>query len=223
VSARLLEAAAERLRAAGLGEAIAGASRESATRLESLATGAFDAVLLLGPLYHLCDADARRLAVAETARILKPGGWLFAAGINRLSYLRDLLRESPERVCGRQAFHQQYLRDGNLDPEHAAPIGFAHLTTVAEFRALFAHSFEEVALAGVESFSTAWQTRLNDLPPEQVGAWLDLIEATGQSAEGLGLSDHYLYVGRRNYSFHNQAWRNADHGRVDAHYYTIRA
>lgn len=198
VSARLLEAAAQRLHAAGLSAAIAGASRESATRLESLATGAFDAALLLGPLYHLCAADARQRAVAEAARILKPGGWLLAAGINRLSYLRDLLRESPHESCRRRAFHQHYLRDGNLDPEHAAPIGFAHLTTVVEFRALFANSFEEVALVGVESFSTAWQTRLNDLPAaEEVEAWLDLIEATGQSAEGLGLSDHFLYVGRR--------------------------
>jgi SAM-dependent methyltransferase len=199
VSVRLLAAAAERLRTAGLGAAIAGASHESATCLESLATGAFDAVLLLGPLYHLCDAEARRLAVAEAARILKPGGWLFAAGINRLSYLRDLLRESPEKVCERRAFHRQYLHDGNLDPEHAPPIGFAHLTTVAEFRELFANGFEEVALTGTESFSTAWQTRLNDLPAEEAEAWLDLIEATGQSAEGLGLSDHFLFVGRRKY------------------------
>jgi SAM-dependent methyltransferase len=199
VSARLLEAAAERLRAAGLGAAITGASHESATRLESLATGSFDAVLLLGPLYHLCDVDSRRLAVAEAARVLRPGGWLFAAGINRLSYLRDLLRESPEKVCQRRAFHQQYLRDGNLDPEHAPPIGYAHLTTVAEFRALFADTFVETALTGTESFSTAWQTRLNDLPREEEEAWLDLIDATGQSAEGLGLSDHFLYVGRRKY------------------------
>jgi hypothetical protein len=51
---------------------------------------------------------------------------------------------------------------------------------------------------GVESFSTAWQTRLNDLPLEELEAWLDLIEATGQSPEGLGLSDRFLYVGRRN-------------------------
>jgi hypothetical protein len=51
--------------------------------------------------------------VAEAARILKPGGWLFAAGVNRLSYLRELLRESPEKVCERRAFHQEHPRDGN--------------------------------------------------------------------------------------------------------------
>jgi SAM-dependent methyltransferase len=197
VSARLLEAAEARLRAAGLGESIAGISRESATRLASLPAGALDTVLMLGPLYHLCEPEARRQAVAEAARILKPGGLLFAAGINRLSYLRDFFRLFPHVVLERKAFHEQYLRDGNLDPEHAPPIGFAHLSTWAEFRALFAREFEEVALTGVESFSTVWQPSLNDLPPAEAEAWLDLIERTGQTAEGLGVSDHFLYVGRK--------------------------
>ena len=197
VSARLLEAAAERLREAGLGESIAGISRESATGLRSLTSGAFDSVLMLGPLYHLCELEARREAVAEAARILKPGGLLFAAGINRLSYLRDFFRLFPHVVLERRDFHEQYLRDGNLDPEHAPPIGFAHLSTVAEFRALFAPQFEELALTGVESFSTSWQPTLSDLPVAEAEAWLDLIERTGQTAEGLGVSDHFLYVGRR--------------------------
>jgi SAM-dependent methyltransferase len=197
VSTRLLDAAAARLRAAGLGEAIAGISRESATRLDNSAAGAFDTVLMLGPLYHLCALEARRQAVAEAARILKPGGVLFAAGINRLSYLRDFFRLFPHVVLERKAFHEQYLREGNLDPEHAPPIGFAHLSASAEFRALFAPEFEELALTGVESFSTAWQSTLNDLPPAEAEAWLDLIERTGQTAEGLGVSDHFLFVGRK--------------------------
>jgi SAM-dependent methyltransferase len=197
VSARLLDAAAARLRAAGLGESISAISRESATRLDTLPAGAFDTVLMLGPLYHLCALEARRQAVAEAARILKPSGLLFAAGINRLSYLRDFFRLFPHTVCERKAFHEQYLRDGNLDPEHAPPIGFAHLSTYAEFRGLFAPEFEEVALAGVESFSTAWQPTLNDLPPAEAEAWLDLIERTGETVEGLCCSDHFLYVGRK--------------------------
>jgi len=197
VSARLLDAAAARLRGAGLGESIAGVHRESATRLDSLAAGTFDTGLMLGPLYHLCALEARRQAVAEAARILKPGGMLFAAGINRLSYLRDFFRLFPHVVLERKAFHEQYLRDGNLDPEHAQPIGFAHLSPYAEFRALFADEFEELALTGVESFSTSWQGALNDLPLAEAEAWLDLIERTGETAEGLGVSDHYLYVGRK--------------------------
>jgi SAM-dependent methyltransferase len=42
-----------------------------------------DAVLLCGPLYHLSDVAERSRALRETARILKPGGVLFAAAISR--------------------------------------------------------------------------------------------------------------------------------------------
>jgi hypothetical protein len=68
--------------------------------------------------------------VEQAARILKPGGLLFAAGINRLAYLRDFFRLFPYVVLQRKAFYEQYLRDGNPDPEHAPPIGFAHLSTI---------------------------------------------------------------------------------------------
>ena len=197
VSARLLEAAEGRLRAAGLGASIVGISRESATHLDSLAAGACDAVLMLGPLYHLCALEARQQAVREAGRILKPGGLLFAAGINRLAYLRELFRMTPHEVLERRAFHEQYLRDGNVDPQHAPPIGLAHMSTCEEFRALFTGGFEELALVGVESFAVLWQPILNDLPPAEAEAWLDLIERTGHSVEGLGVADHFLYVGRK--------------------------
>jgi SAM-dependent methyltransferase len=42
-----------------------------------------DVVLLLGPLYHLIEAGDRALALREVVRVLRPGGWLFAAGVER--------------------------------------------------------------------------------------------------------------------------------------------
>jgi SAM-dependent methyltransferase len=42
-----------------------------------------DAVLLLGPLYHLASSADRSTAIREAARILRPGGVLFAAAISR--------------------------------------------------------------------------------------------------------------------------------------------
>jgi len=42
-----------------------------------------DAVLLLGPLYHLVTRAERMDAIREAARILRPGGPLFAAAITR--------------------------------------------------------------------------------------------------------------------------------------------
>ena len=54
-----------------------------------LEAGGFDAVLLLGPLYHLPEAEHRLMALAEAKRIVKPGGVVFAAGISRFAALHD--------------------------------------------------------------------------------------------------------------------------------------
>jgi S-adenosylmethionine-dependent methyltransferase len=197
VSEHLLDAVVDKLRSAGLGARIVGRHHASATHLPTLPSESIDLVLLLGPLYHLRSPADRRLAAEESRRILKPGGMLLAAGINRLSYLRDHFREKPLVVSERQAFHERYLRDGNLDPEHAPPIGYAHLATLAEFRDVFQGLFEEVALVGVESFTAAWQKVWSDLPAVEVELWLDLVEQTGQSPEGLGQSDHFLFIGRK--------------------------
>jgi ubiquinone/menaquinone biosynthesis C-methylase UbiE len=48
-----------------------------------------DAVLLLGPLYHLVERSDRLQALREAWRILKPGGILFAACISRFASLID--------------------------------------------------------------------------------------------------------------------------------------
>jgi SAM-dependent methyltransferase len=197
VSARLLDAVEEKLRQACLEDRIAGCHRLSGARLDGLPSESVDLALLMGPLYHLQSLTERQRSVQECARILKRGGTLFAAGINRLSYLRDLLRFKFGPVSERVAFHQHYLRDGNLDPEHAPPIGYAHLTTAADFLALFGDQFEKVAFLGVESFTAVWQNIFGDLPPAERELWLDLVEETGQTPEGIGQADHFLFVGRK--------------------------
>jgi SAM-dependent methyltransferase len=57
-----------------------------------------DVVLLLGPLYHLTDPGDRARALQEAARVLKPGGRLFAAAISRWAsafdgLARDLMQD----------------------------------------------------------------------------------------------------------------------------------
>ena len=52
----------------------------------------FDAVLLLGPLYHLGEAGERARALREARRVCRPGGVVFAAAISRLAGLLDAVR-----------------------------------------------------------------------------------------------------------------------------------
>jgi SAM-dependent methyltransferase len=54
-------------------------------------SGSVEAVLLLGPLYHLVERADRLLALSEARRVLRPGGVLIAAAISRFAGLLDLL------------------------------------------------------------------------------------------------------------------------------------
>jgi len=48
-----------------------------------------DAVLLLGPLYHLVEAKDRNRSLVEAYRVLKMGGYVFAVGISRFASTVD--------------------------------------------------------------------------------------------------------------------------------------
>jgi SAM-dependent methyltransferase len=95
-----------------------------------------DVVLLLGPLYHLTHHGDRARSLDEAARVLKPGGWLFAAAISRWAsaldgLARDLLQD-PEFV----RIVEQDLRDG----QHRNPTDRLDYFTTAYF-----HRPEELA------------------------------------------------------------------------------
>ena len=71
-----------------------------------------DAVLLLGPLYHLVEPDERARALAEARRVLRPGGVLLAAAISRFASTLAGLREG---LIAEPAFEEIVkgdLRDG---------------------------------------------------------------------------------------------------------------
>jgi ubiquinone/menaquinone biosynthesis C-methylase UbiE len=73
----------EQARAADI-EAELGDARELAAGDESA-----DAVLVLGPLYHLTERDDRVRALAEARRVVRPGGLVAAAAISRYASLLD--------------------------------------------------------------------------------------------------------------------------------------
>ena len=91
--------------------------------------GMADIVLLLGPLYHLTTTADRVRALAEAARVLKPGGRVLAAAISRWASVldglsRDLLQD-PE-------FAAMVERDV-LDGQHRNPTGRLDYFTTAYF------------------------------------------------------------------------------------------
>ncbi len=88
-----------------------------------------DAVLLLGPLYHLTERNDRVTALRETRRVLKPGGVVFAVGISRFASLLDGLAsgylDDPEYV--------EIVRRDLTDGQHRNPNNHPHYFTTTFF------------------------------------------------------------------------------------------
>jgi SAM-dependent methyltransferase len=59
--------------------------------------GSFDAVLSLGPFYHLTEPDDRHRAASELARVVRPGGTVFVALIPWLVFVRRTIAVPDER------------------------------------------------------------------------------------------------------------------------------
>jgi SAM-dependent methyltransferase len=143
----------EQARAAGV-RAAAGDARAL-----PLDTGSADAVLLLGPLYHLPDAAERAQALREARRVLRPGGVLAAAVITRFASTIDGLQKGHFASPIFEQFTERVLEDGRHRNPERVPGWF----TTAYFH-LPAELADEVAAAGFDVRGV--------LAIEGVGQWL---------------------------------------------------
>jgi SAM-dependent methyltransferase len=93
------------------------------------ADDSFDAVLLLGPLYHLTEWSDRVRAPKETCRVVRPGGFVFVGGISRFASLLDGLRREFLFDSRFRSLVEEDLRNG----QHRNPDRVPHWFTTAYF------------------------------------------------------------------------------------------
>jgi ubiquinone/menaquinone biosynthesis C-methylase UbiE len=97
LSPHLLDIAREKIAEAGVAANVESIGVADARDLNQWPDGAFDAVLSLGPFYHLPELQDRRAATAEMVRVLRPGGLAFVAMMPRYSFLRRTIAVRDER------------------------------------------------------------------------------------------------------------------------------
>ena len=163
------------------------------------ADASVDAVLLLGPLYHLTERPARLHALREARRVLRPGGLLVAAAVSRFTSLLAGLFEGELAEPEFRAIVERDLVDG----QHRNPTTRDYFTTTffhhpEELRAEVSEAgFSVETLLGVEG--PGWV--LPDLAarwadPECRAEILGAARAVETEPSLLGFNAHILAVGR---------------------------
>jgi SAM-dependent methyltransferase len=160
-----------------------------------------DAVLLLGPLYHLTGRADRVAALREAHRVVRPGGVVAAAAISRFASLSDGLRNGRLRdphfaeIVDRDLLDGQHRNDTDEPAwfttayfHHPDELGIEVTEAGLELEAVY-------AVEGVGMLASDLTPRLAD--PAERDQLLRYITAIETEPTLLGVSSHLLAVAHR--------------------------
>jgi S-adenosylmethionine-dependent methyltransferase len=196
LSAALLEQCRQNLAEAGVADRVRFVVAD-ARDLGAITERHFDAILLMGPLYHLIAAADRKLALQEVADRLRVGGVIFSAFLSRFGGMGDFIKRIPHWIED-QTHVRSFLENGRRPDSY--PRGgfrgyFAYASELAPLHEMM--GFETVVVAGVEPGISADDESYNELPPTQRRLWLDLLYEISTEPSILGASRHLLYIGKK--------------------------
>lgn len=202
LSPNLLNIARERIEEAGIAANIESVSVADARNLAVWGDSSFDAVLALGPFYHLPNAADRKLAASELVRVLKARGIAFIALMPRYALLRRTMLIGDER---QHLFQDDWLgslmNDGIFENDNPGRFNAGFGARPEEVRPFFeSFGLESLELLGTESLSVGIQSQIVELAntePATFDKILSLLEKYADDPTIHGLCSHLLYVGRK--------------------------
>ncbi|MFE5239929.1 MULTISPECIES: class I SAM-dependent methyltransferase [unclassified Streptomyces] len=164
------------------------------------ADASYDAVQVLGPLYHLPAPEDRRSALSEARRVVKPGGIVAAAAINRYASLFEHVAYAHLHTDRIHASVSKILETAVYDGVRGFTLSYFHRAEelVAE---LAAAGIQDVQVFGIEGPAWSLVKAVEQQPGD--GPTDDLIASAMAAArmaepypELLAASSHLLAVGR---------------------------
>lgn len=174
----------------------------NATDLKIYKDGQFDAVLLLGPLYHLTEEEERQSCIREVHRVLKPGGIVVAAFIPYLS--------GSIGVFDRYFWHPNQVNSDNLRKvfdsgkfNNLQDVGFqeGYYATSDEIEKLFESSgfgkLQTRSIRGIGYGKEDAVYSLEDKDRKMFETVISIINETAKDKAVVEMCGHAIYVGKR--------------------------
>jgi len=157
----------------------------------------FDAVLVMGPLYHLVVESDRKVALKVALDRLREGGIIFSSFISRFGTLGHLIKDKPGWIED-QAEVRSFLERGKRADDSRKGGFRGYFAQPSEIAPLHeAIGFETLLVAGVEPVISADDESYNKLQGKQRQLWLDLLYEISTEQSIMAASRHLLYIGQK--------------------------
>ena len=201
LSQTLLDTAKQKIDDLGI-KNVKSINQANAVDLSCYDDNCFDAVLLLGPLYHLTNESERLSCVKEVHRVLKPNGQTFVSFIPYLSgaigvasrmYLApdQVSTETLGRVFNTGIFNNNANR-GFQEGYYPASNELASLFGNNGFSKMFMRSIRGWGYNRAEQI-----LKLRDEEPEKFEAVIALINKTATDPSIIEMCNHAIYIGQK--------------------------
>ena len=174
----------------------------NAIDLSIFTDNSFDAVLCLGPIYHLLEESDRQAVAGELFRVLKPGGHAFVAFLNHLQALRAAVNQdipffTPYTFDIVKRWHYDHVMDFPVAGIFS-PAWVVHPRDVPPL--MERRGFRTVELVSSQSLAGDVQAHLAlfaERQPELYKWVLDELVELANDPTIIGSAWHLLYIGEK--------------------------
>lgn len=184
-----VQAQVDQAQAHGTFEASVGAARHL-----DFDDASFDVALLLGPLYHLHHVADRLLCLREASRVVRSGGWVFAAAIPRFGRLADIsLGQDVPRPYPQEWV--DLLESGVPGSSGRFPAGHFH-TGEELAQELTDAGLLDVEVQAIEGPAGLALEQISGTDPDLVEAALAIVRRTGSLPGVRDMTNHMMGMAR---------------------------
>lgn len=172
--------------------------RGDARDLSRFSDESFDVVLCLGPLYHLTESEDRTRCIKECIRVLKKGGILAVAYVNKFFIIPYLAQQDKKYL--NEEYVSKIIEKGYITSKDDDCFWTdAYFYSPDELEKMMSqYNVSKLENIGTDGVSILLRDMVNSMDDEQYKVWVNYHLKTCREQSTLGYSNHGLYICKKN-------------------------
>jgi 2-polyprenyl-3-methyl-5-hydroxy-6-metoxy-1,4-benzoquinol methylase len=162
----------------------------NAKELSDFKDNSYDVVLCLGPLYHFSKEEEKIQCIDECLRVLKSGGILAVAYINRFSTFVNMINRQRENIND-EGLHN-IVKTGLEYGDERDCFYFSKYDDIEDLMNGF--NVKKIDHIGTDGVASTISDKLNEFNEAEFNKWMDYHLMTCSDSSLIGYSQHGLYI-----------------------------